>query len=350
MLVDARVLTLAARSSPCSRTSSTSASSPSSCNARSRSRAPRIVSRRIFSSLRELRARVIRAAHSVGVQVSASGTHAFSRSESQSLTRRDRYRELAAELRYPLRREVCFGMHVHVAVGARRPARTAGGFIVESVLARRTAGPSLHTHGRLPVPCPAAGFHPCSTVTRSSRQASNGFSELVRSPDHSHIWWDVRPDPRFGAVEIRSVDVQPRVIDTVRSRVWCSPSSTTTAAATTRASGSRSLEPWKRRGRDSNPRRTNPPLTVFETAAFNHSATSPGSATQHTEGLERFDLTGLSRGARRARRRGCRAGASSARRAPRSVPPRRAPSLRPGPPGPSSLPPASATTRGSARS
>jgi uncharacterized protein YbjQ (UPF0145 family) len=32
----------------------------------------------------------------------------------------------------------------------------------------------------------------------------------------------------------------------------------------------------ERRGRDSNPRTTKPPLTVFETAAFNHSATPPG--------------------------------------------------------------------------
>jgi hypothetical protein len=32
----------------------------------------------------------------------------------------------------------------------------------------------------------------------------------------------------------------------------------------------------RRRGRDSNPRRTKPPETVFETAAFNRSATPPG--------------------------------------------------------------------------
>jgi uncharacterized protein YbjQ (UPF0145 family) len=36
----------------------------------------------------------------------------------------------------------------------------------------------------------------------------------------------------------------------------------------------------ERRGGDSNPRTTKPPLTVFETAAFNHSATSPG-VSQH---------------------------------------------------------------------
>ena len=44
------------------------------------------------------------------------------------------------------------------------------------------------------------------------------------------------------------------------------------------------LKPWaglgvKRRGRDLNPRRTKPPETVFETAAFDRSATPPTDLT-----------------------------------------------------------------------
>src|SRR5207249_2225874 len=35
---------------------------------------------------------------------------------------------------------------------------------------------------------------------------------------------------------------------------------------------------WERRGRDLNPRPTEPPVTVFETAAFDRSATPPGGA------------------------------------------------------------------------
>ena len=67
-----------------------------------------------------------------------------------------------------------------------------------------------------------------------------------------------------------------------------------------RSSANVSLVPWRqsavpkglltavfraaqRRGGDSNPRWTKPPITVFETAAFNHSATSPGR-TKHSDG------------------------------------------------------------------
>ena len=32
--------------------------------------------------------------------------------------------------------------------------------------------------------------------------------------DYTHLWWDVRPHPRFGTIEIRVMDVQTRVEDT----------------------------------------------------------------------------------------------------------------------------------------
>jgi carboxylate-amine ligase len=33
--------------------------------------------------------------------------------------------------------------------------------------------------------------------------------------DYTHLWWDGRPHPRFGTVELRVMDVQSRVEDTV---------------------------------------------------------------------------------------------------------------------------------------
>jgi carboxylate-amine ligase len=32
-------------------------------------------------------------------------------------------------------------------------------------------------------------------------------------PDHSYLWWDMRPHPRFGTVEVRILDTQPSVAD-----------------------------------------------------------------------------------------------------------------------------------------
>ena len=80
--------------------------------------------------LRELRAQVVRAGAQLGLRIAGAGTHPFSLAESQPLTVRDRYRELAAAVRYPLRREACFGMHVHVAVGGANKALR----VIEAIL------------------------------------------------------------------------------------------------------------------------------------------------------------------------------------------------------------------------
>src|SRR5262249_59616039 len=44
------------------------------------------------------------------------GTHPFSLFERQRITARDRYRNLVDQMQYVARRELIFGLHVHVAV------------------------------------------------------------------------------------------------------------------------------------------------------------------------------------------------------------------------------------------
>ncbi len=34
-------------------------------------------------------------------------------------------------------------------------------------------------------------------------------------PDHTYVWWDVRPHPAFGTIEVRICDAQARLRDTV---------------------------------------------------------------------------------------------------------------------------------------
>src|SRR6266480_1279328 len=46
----------------------------------------------------------------------SAGTHPFSLFERQRITARDRYRHLVDQLQYVARRELIFGLHIHVAV------------------------------------------------------------------------------------------------------------------------------------------------------------------------------------------------------------------------------------------
>ena len=176
--------------------------------------------------LRELRARVIGIGAQLGLRLAGSGTHPFSLSESQPFTVCDRYRELAAALRYPLRREACFGMHVHVAVGHPDKAMRVTEAVLWDLpllLAVSTSSPfwrgeptGLHsTRTVVFQSLPRTGLPP---VFGCYEDYARGVERLGRAgalPDHSYLWWDVRPHPRFGTVEVRILDTQPRAADSV---------------------------------------------------------------------------------------------------------------------------------------
>ena len=68
-------------------------------------------------ALRQLRGYVTKIAQEQGLRVGSSGTHPFSLFERQRITARDRYRNLIDQMQYVARRELIFGLHVHVAVG-----------------------------------------------------------------------------------------------------------------------------------------------------------------------------------------------------------------------------------------
>ncbi len=174
--------------------------------------------------LRELRAQVVRAGAQLGLRIAGAGTHPFSLAESQPLTVRDRYRELAAAVRYPLRREACFGMHVHVAVGGANKALRVMEAILPDLpllLAVSTSSPfwrgeptGLHsTRTAVFQSLPRSGLPP---AFGSYEEYARGVERLERAgalPDHSYLWWDARPHPRFGTLEVRILDVQPRAGD-----------------------------------------------------------------------------------------------------------------------------------------
>ncbi len=177
-----------------------------------------------LEDLLSLRARVIRAADAFGISTAAAGTHPFSCSESQPLTVRERYRELIAELRYPLRREVCFGMHVHVAVGgADKAVRIIEALLDDAPLLLALSASSPFWRGE------PTGLASTRTIVFQGLPRSglppifDRYEDYVRDVerlqrakalrDHSYLWWDIRPHPRFGTVEVRSLDVQPRTRD-----------------------------------------------------------------------------------------------------------------------------------------
>ena len=176
--------------------------------------------------LRKLRGYVTELARAEGLRVGSAGTHPFSLFERQRITARDRYRNLVDQLQYVARRELIFGLHIHVAVDDPEKAI----HVVSALL--------VHLNELLALSANSPFWRGEATGLASSRQMvfaafpRSGppprfrdyadYAEVVGQlektgciADYTHIWWDIRPHPRFGTIEIRVMDAVTRLEETV---------------------------------------------------------------------------------------------------------------------------------------
>ena len=125
--------------------------------------------------LATLRGYVCATARETGLRVGSAGTHPFSLFERQRITAKDRYHALVDQLQYVARRELIFGMHIHVAVDdAEKAIQVINGLLPQlaplaralgklAVLARRAHRPRLEpADGVLRLP----SFRPATPLPR----------------------------------------------------------------------------------------------------------------------------------------------------------------------------------------
>jgi carboxylate-amine ligase len=182
--------------------------------------------------LRKLRGAVTTIAREMNMRVGSAGTHPFSLFERQRITARDRYRALVDQLQYVARRELIFGMHVHVAVDeAEKAVAVVNGLLVNlpQLLALSASSPFWRgeptglasTRQLVFAAFPRSGPPP---RFRDYADYAEVVGQLERTgciADYTHIWWDIRPHPRLGTVEVRICDAVTRVEDAVAIAAYC---------------------------------------------------------------------------------------------------------------------------------
>ena len=165
-------------------------------------------------------------AKSCGVELAAAGTHPFSNPVEQPFTRGEHHLKVEEQMGWVARTQAIYGLHVHVAVPDEETAMRATGVLSRHVpLMIALSGNSPFWRGsdtrlsstRIKVfeIFPRSGLPP---DFRNWQAFERHVETLVASgniPDYSWCWWDVRPHPRFGTVELRSPDVQTNVSYTV---------------------------------------------------------------------------------------------------------------------------------------
>jgi glutamate---cysteine ligase / carboxylate-amine ligase len=176
--------------------------------------------------LRRLRDEVQRVAGSRGMCVGASGTHPSARWEDQLIVERPRYQELAEELGFVARQELIFGTHVHVAVdGPNKAVYVADGIrqYLPLMLALSSNSPLWRgtvtgmMSSRTPVfrAFPRVGIPPYYGSWEIYSRRVELMMKSGAIPDYTYLWWDVRPHPNLGTVEVRVFDQQTRLEHTL---------------------------------------------------------------------------------------------------------------------------------------
>ncbi len=177
---------------------------------------------------RDLKAKLLwvaRAAAQRGLLLAWGGTHPFSHWKDQEISSEPRYRTLADSYQETLRRQLTFGVHVHVGVDSADAAIQTCDRLRDHLpvlLALSANSPfwcgratGLQSHrievmGSLPV----GGIPPRLGDWASYEQLVSELTacELIESP--KDLWWDVRPSPAHGTVEVRVCDM-PLGLDAV---------------------------------------------------------------------------------------------------------------------------------------
>ena len=164
-----------------------------------------------------LRRRAADAAARNGLAIAAGGTHPFARPEDQPVVDEERYTAFVGYAGISARRQGVQGLHVHVAM----PSADACWWALEAmlpwlplVLAVSANSPWLAgeltgmASNRAPVlaELPRAGGPPAFGSYGGWEEWVERLMALGVTQDYTRIWWDIRPHPRFGTLEVRMPD------------------------------------------------------------------------------------------------------------------------------------------------
>src|SRR3954464_9131567 len=176
--------------------------------------------------LKGLRRAVIQAAREKGLRIGSAGTHPFALWEEQRIVARPRYRDLIAALRFVARQEIIFGLHVHVGLDdADKAIHVANGMRVHAAVLLALSANSPFWRGdatglassRMPIfrQFPRVGMPPAYDGWADFERRIGFMVDSGVIEDYTYLWYDVRPHPNFGTVEIRAMDAQTRVEHTL---------------------------------------------------------------------------------------------------------------------------------------
>lgn len=167
----------------------------------------------------ELRAELERVLSGLGLAAAGSGTHPSAVWHQMAVSTRERHQDVYGSMRELARREPTFALHVHVGLPSGEAGVAAFNRLrahVPVLLALSANSPYWQGRdtGLASARTPLFQAFPRVGIPR----AFGSYGEYVRAvdllldcnafPDPTYLWWDVRPQPKLGTVEVRIMDAQ----------------------------------------------------------------------------------------------------------------------------------------------
>lgn len=174
----------------------------------------------LWASLAAFRSRLL----SAGARPLAVGAHPAGAFGTIDLTRSQRYDTIGSSLAGLLRTPTA-ALQVHVGMPDPVTAMTAfRGLRHRLALLRALAAGSPYWHGQdsglasarwaVVRSYPRSGMPPSFASWDQYVAVTDALTDAAEVPDYTHVWWDLRAQPRLGTLEVRVMDVQPS-LDTV---------------------------------------------------------------------------------------------------------------------------------------
>jgi carboxylate-amine ligase len=172
-----------------------------------------------IEELARLRAQLGQTVQGLGLAAANSGTHPSAIWHEMAVSSRERHQEVYGSMRELARREPTFALHVHVGLPTGEAGIAALNRLrahVPLLLALSANSPFWQGRdtGLASARTPLFQAFPRVGIPR----AFGSYGEYVRAvdlmldcdafPDPTFLWWDVRPQPKLGTLELRIMDTQ----------------------------------------------------------------------------------------------------------------------------------------------
>jgi glutamate---cysteine ligase / carboxylate-amine ligase len=172
-----------------------------------------------MDQLRQLRRTLDDELEELGLAAAGSGTHPFALWSETIVSPSSRYQVILRTMAELARREPTFALHMHVGVPDPEDAiRLMNGIRAHLPLLLALSANSPFWQGRATglasTRMPVFGAFPRTGIPRhhaSYEDWVQNVDVLLRCgafPEPTFLWWDVRPQPKLGTVEVRVMDVQ----------------------------------------------------------------------------------------------------------------------------------------------